>query len=358
VVDISGTLASTDVDYSLSRGSLAESGWHLLGNPFPSPLDWDLVPTADDIDRALYVYVPSGPYTGTYRSYVGGVGQNGGSKDIAAMQGFFIRAIGATATLRLPAAARSQTYLSPIFGRTAAVASATRPLIRLRVQSAAGLADEAVVYAEPAATAAFDPAHDAYKVQLNTSGIPSLWSMAGTEKLAINALPSLAAGPSLPLGVRVSKSGAHTLQATELLNLPAGTQVWLEDRELGTRQNLSLTPAYTFSMSASYAGQRFYLWFENDGVLSLAPGALQAAAHLYPNPTSSSTTLEISGLTSSGSVQLEVLNTLGQVVLRRDVQPRAGLVREQLDLRSVASGVYSVRVFTPQGTVVKRLVRE
>jgi hypothetical protein len=358
VVDISGTLASADVSYPLTRGPLADAGWHLLGNPFPSPLDWDLVPTTDDIDRALYVYVPSGPYTGTYRSYINGVGQNGGTKDIAAMQGFFIRAISAEATLQLPAAARSRSYVSPDFGRKAAVAVALRPLIRLRVQSAAGLADEAVLYAEPMATPAFDKAHDAYKVQLNTNGVPSLWSVAGTEKLAINALPSLAAVPSLPLGVRVSQSGAHTLQASELLNLPAGTQVWLEDRDLGIRHNLSLTPTYTFSMSASYTGQRFYLWFETSGVLSQAPGALQAAAHLYPNPTASTTTLEISGLSSSGSVQLAVLNTLGQVVLKRSAQPRAGILREQLDLTGLAAGVYSVRVFTPQGTVVKRLVRE
>ncbi|TVT38430.1 T9SS type A sorting domain-containing protein [Hymenobacter setariae] len=358
VVDISGTLASTDVSYSLTRGPLAEAGWNLLGNPFPSPLDWDLVPMTDDIDRALYVYVPSGPYTGTYRSYVNGVGQNGGSKDIAAMQGFFIRATSAMATLKLPAAARSQGYSNPIFGRTAAVAVATRPLVRLRVQSAAGLADEAVVYAEPAATAAFDPAHDAYKVQLNVNGVPSLWSAAGTDKLAINALPSLAAVPSLPLGVRVSHSGAHTLQAAELLNLPAGMQVWLEDRELGTRHNLSLTPTYSFSMSVSYTGQRFYLWFETNGVLSLAPGALQAATHLYPNPATSSTTLEISGLSGAGSVQVELINTLGQVVLKRSAQPRAGILREQFDLTGLAAGMYSVLVFTPQGTVVKRLTRE
>ena len=358
VVDISGTLASADVSYPLTRGPLAEAGWHLLGNPFPSPLDWDLVPATAGIDRALYVYVPSGPYTGTYRSYVGGVGQNGGSKDIAAMQGFFIRATSAAATLQLPAAARSQAYLSPTFARPAAVAAATRPLIRLQVQSAAGLADEAVVYAEPTATLAFDGPHDAYKVQLNTNGVPSLWSVTGTDKLAINALPSLAAVPSLPLGVRVSHSGAHTLQATELLNLPTGAQVWLEDRELGTRQNLSLTPTYPFSMSTSYTGQRFYLWFETSGVLSMAPGALQAATHLYPNPAGRGTTLEMTGLGNASSVQLELLNTLGQVVLKQSAQPRAGVVREHLDLTGLAAGVYSVRVFTPQGTVVKRLVRE
>jgi hypothetical protein len=355
VVDISGTLASASVSYPLSRAPLADAGWHLLGNPFPSPLDWDQVPAVAGVGRAIYVFVPSGPYSGTYRSYVGGIGQNGGTKDLAAMQGFFVRAT-AAATLTLPAAARPSAYLNPGFNRTAT--TTTHPLVRLQAQSATGPADETVVYFDPAATAAFDADFDAYKVQLNGNGAPSLWSQAGTDGLSINALPNLAAVPSIPLGVRVGQAGSHTLSATELLNLPPGTEVWLEDRVLGTRQNLTLTPAYTFSMSPGYTGQRFYLWLQAGGVLSTATGALQAATHLYPNPTTSTTTLEMAGLSGTAPVQLELLNTLGQVVLKRSAQPRAGILREELDLTNLAAGVYSVRVLTPQGTVVKRLTRE
>jgi hypothetical protein len=355
VVDISGTLASASVSYPLGRAPLAEAGWHLLGNPFPSPLDWDQVPAVAGVGRAIYVFVPSGPYSGTYRSYVGGIGQNGGTKDLAVMQGFFVRAT-AAATLALPAAARPSAYLNPSFNRTAT--TTTRPLVRLQARSATGPADETVVYFDPAATPAFDAALDAYKVQLNGNGAPSLWSQAGADGLSINALPSLSTVPTIPLGVRVGQAGSHTLEATELLNLPPGTEVWLEDRALGLRQNLTLTPAYSFSMSPGYTGQRFYLWLQAGGVLSTASGALQAATHLYPNPTTSTTTLEMAGLTGTGSVQLEVLNTLGQVVLKRSAQPRAGILREELDLTNLASGMYSVRVLTAQGTVVKRLTRE
>lgn len=357
-VDISGTLASANVSYPLTRGPYAESGWQLLGNPFPSPLDWDLVPAAPGVDKALYVYVPSGPYSGSYRSYVNGVGQNGGSKDLAAMQGFFVRATTATATLSLPSTARATTYLNPTFERGTASRSSTRPLLRLSARNASGQADETVVYFDPAATTAFDTAYDAYKVQLNGNGLPSLWTIAGNHGLAINALATLTDVPSIPLAVRVSQNGAHTLQATELLNMPAGTEVWLEDRELGVRQNLATTPSYAFSMVASYSGQRFYLWIQAGRPAATAASALQAATHLYPNPASSTATLEMAGLTGTGEIQLQLLNTLGQVVLKRTVQPRAGIVHEQLDLTHLPTGVYSVRLFTKQGIVVKRLVRE
>ncbi len=66
----------------------------------------------------------------------------------------------------------------------------------------------------------------------------------------------------------------------------------------------------------------------------------------------------MAGLSGPAPVQLELLNTLGQVVLKRSAQPRAGILREEFDLTNLASGVYSVRVLTAQGTVVKRLTRE
>ncbi|WP_375437617.1 T9SS type A sorting domain-containing protein [uncultured Hymenobacter sp.] len=357
-VDISGVLASANVSYPLTRGPYAESGWQLLGNPFPSPLDWDLVPAAPGIDKALYVYVPSGPYTGSYSSYINGVGQNGGRKDLAAMQGFFVRATSATATLSLPSSARATTYLSPTFDRSTATRTTTRPLIRLSARNARGQADETVVYFEPTATAGFDPAYDAYKVQLNGNGLPSLWTAADSKNLSINALPELATVPSIPLGVRVSQDGTHVLHAAELLNLPAGTEVWLEDRELGVRQNLMVAPSYAFTMTTSYNSQRFYLWLQAGRPAATAASALQATTHLYPNPASSTATLEMAGLTGTGDVQVQLLNTLGQVMLKRTVQPRAGTVREQLDLTHLPTGVYSVCVFTNQGTIVKRLVRE
>lgn len=54
-------------------------------------------------------------------------------------------------------------------------------------------------------------------------------------------------------------------------------------------------------------------------------------------------------------VQLELLNTLGQVMLKRSAPPRAGILREEFDLTNLATGVYSVRVRTSQSTVAKRL---
>ena len=94
--------------------------------------------------------------------------------------------------------------------------------LKLRVdphRAAQGLADEAVLYFEPGAGAGYVAGHDAYKFRLNGSGRPTLWSTAGPDALSINGLNDLATAGVVPLGVRVSVAGPHTLVLTSRLSL-------------------------------------------------------------------------------------------------------------------------------------------
>ncbi|MCC2547766.1 T9SS type A sorting domain-containing protein [Hymenobacter sp. BT175] len=363
-VDISGVLQNGSVGFSLGRGGFSGSGWHLVGNPYPAPIDWDVVRSTsgmlNGVADATYVFAPSGRYTGTYRSYVNGFGTNGATKDIASMQGFFVRATAASASIAMTNAVRATSYVSPVFSRGTAgnPAAQPKPSARLNVRSAAGLTDEAVIYFEQGADLGFSPKHDAYKVQLNGNGVPTLWSVAGTGSMSINGLPDLATAPSIPLGVRVSQTGTYTLNAAALLNLPAGTQMWLEDRVLNRRQNLAADSSYTFQMDAAYTGSRFFLWFQAGRVTATTNGALDARTALYPNPTTGVATLELSGLREQGSVRVEVLNLLGQMVQNHTIKPRQGIVEHKLDLSQLPTGVYTVRIHTAEGLVVKRLVRQ
>ncbi|KAA9332088.1 T9SS type A sorting domain-containing protein [Hymenobacter busanensis] len=361
-VDISGVLQNGAVSYTLSRGVQGGSGWNLVGNPYPAPIDWDVVRNPANgmlpagADDAMYVFVPSGRYTGAYRSYVNGHGQNGGSKDIAAMQGFFVRSTAPTTTLSFGNLARHTSYLSPAFERPARSTSAV-PELRLEARNAQGQADEAVLYFEQGAGQGYQPRFDAYKVQLNGNGRPSLWSVAGTSALSINGLPDLATAGVVPLAVRVSQPGQHTLVLTSQLNLPAGTQVTLEDRLLGRRQNLAVDSVYQFVSHPDSVRQRFYLWFQ-PRVTATTSAALQATANLYPNPTATGhATLVVAGLREQGPVPAEVVNAIGQVVQRLSLRVRQGAIEQELNLGQLPAGVYSVRVRAAEGTVVKRLVK-
>lgn len=70
-------------------------GFNLVGNPYPSPINWDATGgwNRENIDNAVYFFESgtTSQYTGTYSSYVNGVSSNGVADNIiASMQGFFV----------------------------------------------------------------------------------------------------------------------------------------------------------------------------------------------------------------------------------------------------------------------------
>ncbi|HEX8428841.1 DUF4394 domain-containing protein [Hymenobacter sp.] len=354
-VDFLGTLNNGTVTRSnLTRGTQAESGWHLLGNPYPSPIDWDLVGRSS-VDATVYVFRSSGPYAGTYSSYVAnGTGTNGGTDQIATGQGFFVRSstAGAAGTLTFTNAARLTTYANPTFQRTT-----TDPLVRLDLRNAGGNADEAVVYFAAGATTGFDSSFDAYK--LTGSSPLLLASQTSAERLSINGMPALGTGDVLvPLVVDGAQAGSYTLRATELLNLPAGTYAYLRDQQTGTVTDLAAQASYSFTLTPGAATGRFSLQLTQQRILANAPAALSQQVALYPNPAREQVSLSLPAALAKQAVRVSVVNTLGQVVLTRELSATRGTDVQLLSLSGVAKGIYTVRLSTSAGVVNKRLVVE
>ena len=356
-VDFVGTLNNGPISRAnLGRGPQADAGWQLLGNPYPAPLNWDAV-TSTGLDAAVYVFRSSGPYAGTYASYVpNGASTNGGTAQIAAMQGFFVRTTSASTpgSLNFTNAARFTIYANPTFQRTAS----PDPLVRLTLSAATGTADEAVIYFSSSATPGFDPTADAYK--LVASGAPVLASELSTnDLLSINALPALGtATMAVPLRVQTPQAGSYTLRATELLNLPAGVQAMLRDNQTGTLFDLSQPTGYVVSLSAGIAAGRFTLLLRPSSPLATASAALGEQVYLYPNPThGGSLSLGLPATLSQQAIEVQVLNALGQTVAHQTSVAGTSATRP-LALPALAQGVYTVRLQTNAGTISKRLTVE
>jgi hypothetical protein len=87
--------------------------------------------------------------------------------------------------------------------------------------------------------------------------------------------------------------------------------------------------------------------------------ALTTATQLFPNPTAGKATLKLAGLRKEqGTLQAQVLNSVGQVVQQLTLQPQQGVVEQELALENLKAGVYTLRVLTSEGAVVKRIVRQ
>jgi hypothetical protein len=216
-----------------------------------------------------------------------------------------------------------------------------------------------VVYFPSNATAGFDPSTDAYK--LLASGAPVLASeLSATDLLAINALPALGTTTvTVPLRVQAPQAGSYTLRATELLNLPAGMQALLHDAQTGTLFDLSQPAGYTVNLGAGTAtAGRFALVLRPSSTLATASAALSEQVSLYPNPAhSGSLALSLPTALTQQSIEVLVLNSLGQTVARQALTPSTNATRP-LALPILAQGIYTVRLQTNAGTISKRLTIE
>ncbi|MGY3089538.1 hypothetical protein ACVWYF_002586 [Hymenobacter sp. UYAg731] len=359
LVDFVGTLNNGPVPSgTLSRGSSPAAGWHLLGNPYPSPLDWSTVapPQRPGMDAAIYVFESAGQYGGSYRASVNGVGGNGNSPQpiVVAGQGYFVRvATGQpSGQVNIDNPNRVTTFgPQPSFGRGTAD---TRPQVALTLQGAS-VADAAYVYFQAGATAGKDVESDATKLP-NSHGL-NLTSLAGGEALAINGLPVLGTATVLvPLNVDAPQAGSYSLKAEALANL-AGTTVTLVDALTSTRTVLSTGTTYAFSLSGTTAAGRFSLEFRPAGALATTPAqALSAQTQLFPNPASASFRVQLPVLGSKAVVAATLTNTLGQTVLSRSLSAPAGqAIDAEFDVRALAAGVYTLRL-TVDGTLLVRKV--
>ncbi|GAA4372108.1 hypothetical protein GCM10023186_01240 [Hymenobacter koreensis] len=337
----------------LGNSGAANSGWHLLGNPFPSPLSLSAMRPAlqtGGLADAVYVFRPSGPYTGSYDQYVNGIGTGDLSNgQLALGQGFFVRNpnAGTNASLSITRAMRLTTYANPTFQRQAN--TDTRPRLDLQVSNGSAY-DVVVFYAEAGATPGVDVRFDAWKVP--TASLVSVATVAGTEQLSIQGLPELTAPQVvLPLEV-VAPAGTFTFSAQRLMHFPATAEVLLEDRLTGTLHDLR-RGAYTATLAGGTTSGRFFVRLGAARVLASNTHKSLGQVQLYPNPAQGKAFLNVP---ATGVARIVVLNTVGQQVLSQEARAVNGLVTAELNTSSLGSGVYSVRVTTAGGSATSKLV--
>ncbi len=355
-LSLTGSVLTGGVGFPVTRtGSDPDAGWHLLGNPYPSPLDWSRVQPSDraGLDAAMYVFESTGPYTGQYRSYANGIG---GNPVIPLGQAFFVRVsagqqAGAISFLN---SQRVTTFDATPLRRPAAD---PRPQVALSLRSATA-ADVTYLYQEAGATAGPDAAYDAVKLP-NTNGL-NLSQLAAATPLAINGLPVLTAATTVPLAVGVPAAGTYSLAATTLSNLPAGLEAYLYDAQAGQLTRLRAGASYAFSVTSTEAQalltSRFRLQFSPQTALATAPALLPAEVGVYPNPAHGSFVVAVPAVAGASQVQAELRSALGQVVRTQAAALPAAGARLTVPTEGLAAGVYVLRLTAGASVVTKRVV--
>ena len=323
----------------------ASDGWNLVGNPFPSTIDWRAGGwTKTGLDSAFYMWDSR---TNKYVSFVNGVGSNGGTRYIGSMQGFFVKVKNpGTGTIGMTASTRVTSTLYDVF-RTSE--NTYGDIFRLKAASGE-FNDETVLRFKENASLNFDSQLDAYKL-MNEGLSPSLYSYSANVDYSVNSLPSSLVEKTIPLTLVTAFSGKYSFTAD--LSEFGGEQIlWLEDRALETIQNLRENNVYTVDLDKGSIEGRFFIQYRNPA-LQTVTGNTEASAHNGIEIASYLQTVSILCSTNIQKANIIVIDALGKKVYEQEnVEISSGKLEFTLP---VSTGIYIVRVNTANASTSQQV---
>jgi fibronectin-binding autotransporter adhesin len=348
-IDITGEVNNNTVVFSTlyNHDRLYTEGFNLVGNPYPSPIDWDASSgwSRTNIDNAVYYFNASGDqYSGTYSSYINGVSSDATAGNvIAAMQGFFVHVSDGTypvsASISINNNARINN-LAPDFRRRP---SSTLPLIRL---SAGFTTQDAVVvyFDDKDATPAFDKEMDALKLMNTDTQVPNLYAITTDQaRLSIGAWPGLK--DTIPLGIITKQAGWVTFNATSIERLPYGQHIYLHDSKTGLSQDLQNNPQYRLYLDTGRYENRFFLLFEQPA----SPPADKGSFQVYS--TGGKLYIQMKEVPRE-QCDIVITNMTGQVLMRKHL---SGNGNHEINT-SLSYGMYLISFYTPGYVLSKKII--
>lgn len=323
-VTFTGTLNTGEQSHLLYRNdNNAEYGWNLLGNPFPSSIDWNQVNIPAGMSNEVHFIEAS---SGNDLSFVKGSG--GAAQFVPPMQGFFVSATSAS-SFSLGNAQRTHSGADNFY-------KSENPRMLVLQADGQNFSDKTFIHFNEQAGFEHDGIYDAYKI-ITTSNpeLPQLFSYTPENvKLSVNGMPEIS---SVPLGFTSLQSGSFTIKALKTGDM---IKVVLEDLLTGIQTDL-LTKNYTFNYTLGDAEKRFKVHFSTTGIDENE----STSANIY----SYQQTVYVN-FANNTQGDIYIYNLAGQLVSTNE--SASGNVRIRLN----STGVYMVKVITEKETLTQKVV--
>ncbi len=319
-------VTSTDID--------DYAGSNLLGNPYPSAIDWnDAIRTlfADDF---AYVYDRVAEEEGVTEGYLP-IDGSAPNAFIAAHQGFFV--------IKETAGSSDFTFTNAMraHGGTFTKDGSIDNKLVLNLNQG-NYFDQTTIRIRENSVPERDRS-DAIKMFSYNAQVPQLYSISDDAvNLAINTIPAVKESTVIPVSVKVPANGSMTITLDELTGEFENHTILLVDQKTSKIHKLSDSPSYTFDASTTDT-DRFLLKFEMVGI-GENPAIEQTAIYSYGQTIYLNTTESVDAVVS-------VFNITGQQVYSNRLM-LDGLKQINLNL---PTGWYVVQAVT-SGSAVSRKV--
>jgi len=243
-------------DYTVDNLSFANSAGRyqkelkLTGNPFTSAIYYDpALWTINGLDRSVYVW-------DEYK-YLAWNGKLGSLTDgvIPAMQGFFVRANTAGASLTIPSDSKLHSSI-PYYKSSEPVQNLM--VVKLDNVNDENHFDEMFLHIDASSTTGYDATADAYKL-LPDNNFPQVFSKTSdNSELSINTQPAF---QSVQLVCKVNQPGSYRLKFNNLSSFTLDQPLAFEDKKTNTLINLRSSDNYVFISDGTTETGRFYIHF-------------------------------------------------------------------------------------------------
>jgi hypothetical protein len=329
--------------------TVSSGGDNLVGNPYASAIDWDLVITDPDnehIQGTIFVWDQNSAYRGNntvddYLEYnITGGASNTTTGKLGTGQGFFVR-VTSNSTIIFKTTHQIAANNTTFYRGGGVPREESKKAGRSWLEFTKGEdVSPILVGFVKGATSDFDRLYDSkYNLKNTSFGFYSLAEDA--EKLAIQGLPKLTDySKEIPLGYVVEETGEHTIRITEEY-IDSQYQIYLEDTMLETFTNLR-EEAYTFMITeAGENNTRFKIHYTQSLHLNKDLLPAESEYHIYVDGIKDIKVLLRGGLSDASVKGIQVYDIQGRRVSHFE---QALGERKTLNIANLNTGFYIVNV--------------
>jgi hypothetical protein len=262
---------------------------------------------------------------------------------IAPGQAFFVKSDGAAGTLAINEA--FQSHQADTFSK-----SAEKTAISLQLSSGNETKNARLYYVD-GATNGFDNGFDGalFKGVQNPFAIYShLASLEIGEDLQVQSVAKTGLENTIiPIGINALSGKQITIEAN-ITNLPEGLKVFLEDKQNNTFTELNASSKFTVTLNSDLKGSGRFFLHTKSSVLNVNNTILDAVSIIKLDANR----LKINGLTENNAT-LSLYNILGVSLFNSAIKSTNDTI---IQLPSVATGVYIVKLETAKGKLSKKII--
>ncbi|HEY9007920.1 MAG TPA: PA14 domain-containing protein [Ohtaekwangia sp.] len=284
---ITGNPHQGNFTFPLTGGTLGQdNGWNLLGNPYPSPIQWTGVAgtgwsTLQNVSNTVYIRENFGTeyrwrvWNGTTGNLPNGI--------IAPGQSFWVQTTSGAPAITITENAKYTT--DGAFYREDQV-----PAIAITMSNGT-LHDETYIQLARTATNGYNKQEDAVKQENTYFNLAS--ASEDSVALAINILSADYCMQRIPLYIRKASKGNYTLTFDGIENIR--TKVYLNDAFLQKQQEIASGQEYTFAITddAHSYNKRFSLILDRPAVPAITSFKTSNACEGNANVTLQGTTADV-----------------------------------------------------------------